>query len=351
MGGLDRPTVRDVAARAGVSVATVDRVLNRRAPVKEVTARRVLDAAQAIGFHASALMQRRIEERREERTLGFLLQRQSEAFYQHLGSALARATRDAATIRGRPIVEHLDDLTPARVAERLRQLTERSDAVAIVAADHPKITEAVEASQERGVPVFALLSDISAPGRRGFLGIDHRRAGRTAGWAVTRLAGGTGTPDRAAKVGILIGTHRYLGQELCEISFRSYMREHAPEVRVLDALMSLEHSHFAQETTLDLLRREPDLVGLYVAGGGMEGVIGALREHGGHENLVVVCNELIPETRAALLDGVVDLVIATPVELLADRAIDAMVAAIEGRTADIPLQTHLPFELFIAENI
>lgn len=348
---LDRPTVRDVAARAGVSVATVDRVVNRRAPVKEVTARRVLDAAQAIGFHASALVQRRIEERRQERTLGFLLQRQSEAFYQHLGSAVARATREAAAIRGRPIVEHLEDLTPTRVAERLRRLAEKSDAIAIVAADHPKITEAVEAARDRDVPVFALLSDISAPARTGFLGIDHRKAGRTAGWAVARLAERSGRPNRPAKVGILIGMHRYLGHELCEISFRSYVREHAPEIQVLDALMSLEHAHFAHETTLDLLRREPDLVGLYVAGGGMEGVIGALREHGRYEKLVVVCNELIPETRAALLDGIVDLVIATPIELLADRAVDAMVAAIEGRATDIPTQTQLPFDLFVSENI
>ena len=47
--GVVRPTVSDVAKKAGVSVATVDRVLNRRAPVKGETARRVLDAAQALG--------------------------------------------------------------------------------------------------------------------------------------------------------------------------------------------------------------------------------------------------------------------------------------------------------------
>ena len=40
-----RPTIADLAAKAGVSVATVDRVLNGRHKVREETARRVYEAA------------------------------------------------------------------------------------------------------------------------------------------------------------------------------------------------------------------------------------------------------------------------------------------------------------------
>ncbi|TIU74187.1 MAG: LacI family DNA-binding transcriptional regulator, partial [Mesorhizobium sp.] len=36
-----RPTITDLARTSGVSVATVDRVLNNRLPVREETARRV----------------------------------------------------------------------------------------------------------------------------------------------------------------------------------------------------------------------------------------------------------------------------------------------------------------------
>lgn len=345
MAGTTRPTVRDVAQTAGVSVATVDRVLNRRAPVNESTARRVLDAARAIGFHAAPLVQKRLEERLEERTLGFLLQRRSENFYQALGQELARATHAAAAFRGRALVEYLDDLTPGNVAEALLRLAEKSDAIAMVAADHPRIGAAVETVRANKTPVFALLSDITAEARAGFLGIDHRKAGRTAAWAISRLAKGPG------RVGILIGNHRYLGQELCEISCRSYFREHAPDFQVLDALMSLEDNRLAHEATLDLLGKNPDLAGIYVAGGGMEGVIGALREHGGYERIVVVCNELIPETRAALIDGVVDLVMATPVGPLADRTVEAMTAALDQKGGDTASQVHLPFELYVSENI
>ncbi len=43
-------TLADIAREARVGVATVDRVLNKRAAVKESTALRVLEAARRLGF-------------------------------------------------------------------------------------------------------------------------------------------------------------------------------------------------------------------------------------------------------------------------------------------------------------
>lgn len=340
-----RPTLRDVATAAGVGVATVDRVLNRRAPVKEDTARRVLDATQVLGFHAASLVRKRLDEAIVERSLGFLLQRGSQSFYGALGEALARATRTSPAILGRPVVEYLDDIAPAGVRDALLRLAGRVDALAIVAADHPKVVEAVETIERGGKPVFTLLSDITSPARAGFFGIDHRKAGRTAAWAISRLA-------RTGAVAIIIGSHRYLGHELSESGFRSYFREHAPQFRLLEPMMSLEDVRIARETTLGLLDRVKDLAGIYVAGGGMEGVIEACREHGRCAEVVVVCNELIPETRAALIDGVVDLVIATPIDLLTERTVSAMADALNNRRGGpAGFASTLPFSLFTSENL
>ena len=45
-----RPTVHDLAKAAGVSLATVDRVLNRRSGVRDETRRKVDEAVSAIGY-------------------------------------------------------------------------------------------------------------------------------------------------------------------------------------------------------------------------------------------------------------------------------------------------------------
>ncbi|WP_165361550.1 LacI family DNA-binding transcriptional regulator [Lichenibacterium ramalinae] len=339
-----RATLADVAREAGLSAATVDRVLNRRAPVRAETARRVRDAAEAVGFHAARLLANRVDAMRPERRLGFLLQRRGTEVYRDLAAELVRATTDPALGRHRPMVEHMEDLTPASVAERVARLGERCDALGIVAADHPRVSAAVDRLAASGKPVYTLLSDLGTEARAGYFGIDHRKAGRTAGWVMVRLAGGMGD------VGIVVGSHRYLGHELCEISFRAYLREHAPGLKMLEPLASFEDPHFAQEAMLDLLKRKPDLTGLYVPGGGIEGIIAALRDSPPARHIVVVAMDLFTETREALLDGTIDIVIATPLAEVARTVVAAMLDRLDGKKPP-PAGPHLRFELCLSENI
>ena len=339
-----RPTVSDLANAAGVSVATVDRVLNQRHPVREGTADRVLRAAEAIGYHATSLLKQRLRADAPQRTLGFLLQKR-DAFYQLLAEDLQAATRNLTSIRGKAIVEFVSELSPATIAERLRQLGEQVDAVALVSVDHPHVSQAIEALRARGVPCFAILSDLTAEARAGFIGRDNRKEGRTAAWMIARTA------KRPGKVGIIVGSHRYLCQETAEISFRAYFREHASNFDVLEPLTNLEDARIAHVAMRNMMATHPDLVGLYICGGGMEGVVSAAREETAHDPVVLICNELTPKTRAGLIDGVLTAVIATPTALLATRTLEAMARAIETPSNDPPGQFIVPFGLYISTNI
>jgi LacI family transcriptional regulator len=340
-----RPTIHDLAAAAGVSVATVDRVLNRRHPVREETAARVLAAAESIGYHAAALIKRRLEGEVPERVLFFLLQKRADYFYQQLAAHLSEAAAGAAGIRGRAVVEFVDELVPAVIAERLLSVRGRADAVAVVSVDHPHVGQAVAALAEDGIPTIAILSDLTAPARAGYVGRDTRKEGRTAGWMIARMA------RRIGKVGIIVGSYRYLSQEAAEISFRSYFREHASRFSVLEPLVNLEEARIANEATLHMMQANPDLAGLYICGGGQEGVIEALRAEGSGQELVVVCNELTPVTRAGLIDGVLTAVISTPLAALAERTVEAMVRALTPDRSEPPGQVFVPSELYVPENI
>jgi len=340
-----RPTIADVARTAGVSVATVDRVLNRRHPVREETARRVLAAGEAIGFHAIGLLRQRALPDAPPFTFGFVLQKEGHDFYRGLAAALGEAARTAPGVRGRAVTAFAPDLTPGAVAETLAEVGGRADAVAVVAVDHPSVTAAIEGLKARGVPVFALLSGLTAPAPSGYVGLDNRKAGRMAAWAIARTA------RAAGEVGLIVGSHRYLGHEMREIGFRSYFREHAPDFRLLDTLTNLEEPRIAHEATLDLLKRHPGLVGLCVAGGGMEGVIAALREENRQGTLSVVVNELTPITRQALIDDVITLAIATPIAAVAERTVDAMIRGARRPLPETIGQVLLPFELYTSENL
>ena len=339
----DEPTMVDVARRAGVGVATVDRVINRRAPVRPDTAQRVLVAAEAVGFRRVGLIRRRLGKPTRPPTLGFVLQSAQSPFYRVLGDALRQATLTLPEPGAPPVLSFGDDLTPRRVAQRIVELGQSCDAVAVVAADHPQITQAVEAVSAQGVPVFALVSDLTAPSLAGYVGVDNRKVGHTAAWTMSHLC-------RPGKVGLILGSHRYLCQEQCEVSFRSWLRESAPGFQVLESMVSLEDVGLARATTQELLHLHPDLVGVYVAGGGVEGVIDALRE-AQRPDLVAVCHDLTDVTRQAVLDGCVTLLLSHPYEWMATRLCEAMVAAVRAPHAGAKVQAVLPFLVCTSVNV
>jgi LacI family transcriptional regulator len=339
---VKRPTLTDLAKAAGVSIATVDRVINRRLPVSDDTTQRVVRAAETIGYHATSLLKRRIAET-PVRRFGFLLQKR-DAFYQNLGRELVQATKSAKDIDGKAVLGFMEELVPAVVARRLRDIAPRVDAIAIVAMDHPQINQAVDEIVARGKPVFTLLSQITASSCKGHLGLDSRKCGRIAGWTIARMAA------RQGRIGILVGSHRYLNQETSEISFRAYMREHAPHMQLLEPIINLDDERIAYEAVSNMLASYPDLVAIYVAGGGQDGLIKALREFGGRPRPVAVCNELTATTKAALIDTVIDLALGTPVLPLALRTVSLMAAAC-GEDRYVPQQIFLPPEIFVSENV
>jgi LacI family transcriptional regulator len=343
-------TIQAIAEAAGVSTATVDRVLNSRLPVREGTALRVIQAADKLGYHAVHLMRQRLPERGANRRLGFCLQKRASPFYQAFAQALRDAVARQSGGRSTAIIEFVDDLEPQAIGEKLLELGRRCDALGVVALDHPHVNDAVAQLHTEDHPCLALLTDLSAPQRLGCVSIDNRQRGRTAAWAVRRLSRGTGD------VGVFVGSHRYQGQEISEMAFRSALREQAPGLRVLDAQVNLEDEQMAYEATLGLLQRNTDLVGLYdSAGGGAVGIVRALREEGQGRGIVLVCHELTPAHRTGLVDGIIDLVIQTPLAPLTDTAVRVLLQALQtveaGQTPVLAQPFILPFEIYTSENV
>lgn len=340
-----RPTIADLAREAGVSVATVDRVLNARHRVREETTRRVYEAATVIGYHATGLIKQRLQQDLPQYRLGFILQRPNQPFYQSFAREIESAVAGAQYFRGIAQIDYVESQTPTEISKKLRDMAARSRAIAMVSVDHPSINAAVAELKESGIPVFSLLSDFATGVRAGYIGLNNRKAGRTAAWIIAKTA------KKPGKVAVFVGSHRFLGQEMREIGFRSYFRELAPEFELIETMVNLEERQLAHEATLDLLQRHPDMVGFYVAGGGMEGAISALREEKMADCLVAVCNELTPDSRAALAENIMTMVIGTPLQQLSRELVSQMVGAIERGSTETPGQTFLPFDIFTAENI
>ena len=218
-------------------------------------------------------------------------------------------------------------------------------AVAATGLDHHEVTRVVADLRARGIPTFSLLSDYAQGVRESYVGLNNLKVGRAVGWLMARMA------RRPGKVATFVGGHRYHGHELRETGLRSSFREYAPDLEVLSGLLNLEDRQITYETTHAILEKHRDLAGIYCAGGGMEGAIRALRESGRAHEVMLVVNELTDESREALQDGTVKIVIRTPLRQLCAELIPLMIHTVEKGMAETPGQRFLPFEIWTPESL
>src|SRR3977135_2422417 len=97
---MTRPTIRDLAEAAGVSVSTVNRVLGGAKKVRQGTMQRIQDTAESIGFYGLGSIRGHIAAKRTKHRFGFLLHQPTRAWYRNLAAALEGA---AGRIRDREV--------------------------------------------------------------------------------------------------------------------------------------------------------------------------------------------------------------------------------------------------------
>lgn len=342
---MKRPTINDLAAAAGVSVATVDRVLNGRLRVREDTARKVSEAAERIGYHAATVIRQRILAGLPEYHLGIVLQKERHAFYQQFAHDLAQAAAQMPDRHIRITTLFTQTGEPGELADLLLSLSGRVQAIAATGLDHHDVTSAVSVLRAKGIPTFSMLSDFAQGEREAYFGTNNMKVGRSAGWLLSRIAA------RPGKIALFIGGHRYHGHALREAGFRAYIREFAPRFEVLDAIVNLETRQLTHEALLGTIARHPELVAVYCAGGGMEGAISALAEADRAADIACLVHELTPESRQALLERRLAGVFQTPLRELCGELMATVVNTLENGMAENPGQRFIAPHLWTPESL
>lgn len=292
-------TIAHVARTAGVSTATVDRVVNLRNGVKSRTRDHVLTVAQRLGYPVPA-----VEDPAAFApvVLDFVLPGGTNTYINDLAKMLEQEIEIATNVRSR--VHQVPGLNPDALAEKMRTLLGDTQGVGIIALDHPNVREAVRELHAANVPVLTMVSDIPSVPRIGYVGIDNRAAGRLAGHLLGRFL------KRAPqKIALFAGSLSYRGHEEREMGFRHILAEEFPHLEVLQLRESLDDFHRGYREAKALLEGNPDVSGIYNIGGGNRGIAQALEESGRAKEVVFGAHELTDHTRRFLLSGVIDFLI------------------------------------------
>jgi LacI family transcriptional regulator len=339
--GMGKTTIIDIAHGAGVSTATVDRVLNGRAGVSAANRQRVLQAAKELGYlpfeGMVALPARPVH-------LEFFIPFLQNGF---MGELAASIRSFAATL---PLVAScqihvLDGFGPAALLPALERLSLRTGGIGLVTVDDPRSRDAIARVCAAGVRVVTIASDVPDSPRSAYVGVDNAVAGRTAALLMGRLAG-----RKRGPVGLFLGSRAYNGHQGREQGFRSLIERDFPGLSLLPAVETGENSERSRAAMTHLLRTQPDLVGVYCVGAGRTGIVEALKDAAPSGRPFVVMHDLTDSTRAWLAEDLIDVIIDQNARLVGEQAVIRLLGAIAATTPLLTLKDIEP-RIVLRENI
>ncbi|WP_219419789.1 LacI family DNA-binding transcriptional regulator [Pseudonocardia nigra] len=290
--------IREIARQAGVSEATVDRVLHERGGVRQST---VHEVRQAV----ADLDRQRTQVRLHGRT--FLLDVVMQA-PERFTSAV-RAALEAELPSLRPAVLrsrfHLRETgTVEEIAAMLDGIRRRgSQGVLLKAPDVPEVVEAVQRLVRARVPVVTLVTDLPASGRLAYVGIDNRAAGATAAYLLGQWLG-----REPGDVLVTLSRSFFRGEEEREIGFRGAMRARHPDRRLVEITETDGLDATMRDLVLAALDAHPGVRAVYSIGGGNVATLEAFDARG-RECAAFVAHDLDGDNTRLLRQGRVSAVL------------------------------------------
>ncbi len=343
--GIDglRMTLVDVAREAGVSLATVDRVLNGRPGVREPTVSRVKAAIEKLGYRPDPIASRLAQG--GSHRFCFILPTGTNAFMANLGDAVAEAAGLIAGRRAFIDIRHIDVFDPEALARALEAIEDHYQGVSLVALDHPRVRAAIDDLVARGVAVATLVSDVPTSRRQWYVGIDNSAAGRTAGTLMGRFSGG-----RAGAVGVIAGSLSLRDHIERQFGFSQIINDEYPQLRILPTRVGRDDRELTKAAARAILSENPDLVGIYNIGAGNQGIADALEEAGRTREVILIGHDLTAHTRRLLLVGAMDAIINQDPGHQARSAARLLLAHCTGEPI-VAAQERIRIDIFLRDNL
>ncbi|APA68235.1 LacI family DNA-binding transcriptional regulator [Janthinobacterium sp. 1_2014MBL_MicDiv] len=294
--------VKVVALQAGVSVATVDRVLKQRGGVHATTVRRVMQALDELARQST-----QVGLAGKKFMLDVVMvapQRFTDAVRAALEAELP--SLHPAVLRSRfHLHETLEVEKIVALLERIRK--NGSHGVLLKAPDLPSVAEAVNRLAAAGIPVVTLVTDVPGSARRGYVGMDNRAAGETAAYLIGQWLGEEKKRQKQ-QVLVTLSSNRFHGEEEREIGFRRALRERHRHLSIVE----VSEGHGIDGATGALVRQalvgHTGIAAVYSIGGGNAAIVQAFAQ-AGRPCRVFIGHDLDADNVALLRSGAIQAVL------------------------------------------
>lgn len=313
--GSHRFPVKEIAVQAGVSTATVDRVLNNRLHVRHQTRIRVLRAIEELERLQDSL------NLPGERFLVDIVIEAPDRFAEIVRMAVEAEIVGFLPALIRPRF-HLRETwaTPDLIARLRRIGTSGSKGVLLKAKNLPDIRDAIETLRSRQVPTATLVTDIPGSVRIAYAGMDNKRAGETVCYLMSRFVTSVGGTI------LLTKSHSdFLGEADRVASFRDAIALSRPDLNLVEVSGGYGQSAATRKQVLALLGQGANITGVYSVSGGNKAILEAFCELNAPEP-VVIGHDLDEENRALLTEGKISALIVHDLNMDISQAFSGFIS-------------------------
>lgn len=245
------PRFADLARAAGVSEATVDRVLNERGSVSAASREKVLQAARALnlprrlpgGWHGTLNLQ-------------IILPRNPTPFWSRLNEAVKKAAvflPKQVVVHRTFVAEHDEDA----ILDAIRVPTMKRSGLVIAAEPNRRVLCALEEVAAQGVAIATLVTET---GDLPYFGVDNYKAGRTLGYLMAHAL----RKDTAQRILVLQANDRLGAHRLRFSGFQDAIRLRLPNAEIVHTVTEERVTHVSENLSRWLAASRID--GLYDTG-------------------------------------------------------------------------------------
>ena len=343
----NRPTVKEIARRAGVSIGTVDRVLHGRSEVSAATKAKVEGIIDALGYKPD-LLARQLSLNKSYH-LRVIIPRadQDSGYWRLCRDGIEAAAKSLQAYRTSISIDEFDRYDRSAFRHILDSITADPGDGLLVAPVLPDEIRPALARLDKNLPYVFFDGSLEATSPRGSVGQDALAAGRLAGRMMALLA-----PDAGCLFAVTAHAEdRHIRQRI--EGFRAFYASRAPdkvpEILVRECL-NLERREDRERFLEAIFGERPNAGGILVADAAGHFVGDWLVRAGRKRGRALVTWDLVPANEEALGSGAVDCVLSQRPFEQGRLGLEYLFRAASTGEAQSS-RIDLPIEIWLKENL
>lgn len=293
-------TIKAIAAAAGVSRGTVDRVINGRGGVspeiEEKIKKLIIDMNYTPNRAGKVLAGLK-----KPMKIGCMLPSIDNPFYDDVILGLKQAERELHDFGVSLEISQVKGFNPNDHISAINDLVAKNiSALCVSTVDVPAVQDVLNSIIQKGIPVVSINSDLSHTNRLCYVGCNYTESGKTAAGILNLIR------KEPLEILIITGSLNMQGHNQRINGFIKTLQDKGIKYHIAGVIESMDDDHTSYIRTFSALKKYNQVNCLYITAAGVAGACRVVEEQKLQDQMTILTFDDVPSTRELVLKNVIE---------------------------------------------